>query len=683
MSSNVGMNQNKYSDTAIEFKEGPQGLRDRPATLLGSGGIAGCIHATFEIVANALDEFREGYGDVVEITVEEDNTITISDHGRGVPMGFNAKAGKMNWELVFCTLYASGKGGGAYNSSEGLNGIGCTAAQFTSDFMQVRVNRVNDAGKLMHYEMNFKDGYPDGSLIEREAEPGTQTGTLVRFKPAVAVFKTNDIEKASYSNRLRKKAMTTPGVRIILNYKNDKPEEFYFKDGMKEYVDNNTIDKRWTKDVLFFEKDMMCNDDYIYTNNFDPDKNYKGESRLALTFVKFEEDSFTEVYHNGAILSQGGDTRDVVIEVCAKVFTQAGRELGKLQKGESISIKDVNGVATFCGETRCPGRFSEFENQTKVALKNPALVSLVEQNTLEGLNNWRLKYPKEFEKVLDKIILNKNARDKADSIKKSQLKKLTQDIHKIGNEPSKILPAKCKDPSKCEIYIIEGDSAKGAVSSARNGEYQAVFPLRGKIPNCLKKSFESLLQSEIIMNLLIILGCGVEVSSQFIKDIPKFDASKLNYHKIILATDADVDGGHITCLLLMFFMKFVPTVLKKGLVYIAVSPLFFIDYGKGDRIYAYSDEERDSIITDLIEQGVPRSKIKVQRSKGLGENTEDDMYTTVMNPATRKLIQVQYPEDDQQKKELTELCTQLLGTDIDARKELIKEYFATASLVGE
>lgn len=673
-----------YSDSTIENNEGPKGLRERPATLLGTGGLAGCIHAIFEIVANSVDEYRDGHGDVIKITVEDDNTVTIEDRGRGVPMAYNAKAKKMNWELVFCTLYASGKGvGSAYSSSEGLNGIGCTAAQYTSDFMEVSVNRYNDAGEFKHYEMKFKNGYPDGQMIETDAPKDAHTGTRIRFRPAVEVFKVINVEQASYSGRLRKKAMTTPGLRIELYYKGRDVEVFEFQHGMAEYIEKNTEGHRWTKNALYFEKFGDCNDDYMYTGVFHPDKVYKGESRIALTFVKSDEDAFLEVYHNGAILSQGGATLDAIIDTCVKEFQQRAIELGKLQKGERFNRRDFDGVITVCAETRCPGRFSDFENQTKVALRNPALVRLVCDNMASGLSEWSVTNNKEFLKVLDEIIVNKNARDKAESVKKSQLKKLTNDIHKIGNEPEKLLPAKCKDPNRCEIFIIEGDSAKGAVSAARDGETQAVFPLRGKIPNCFKKSFESLLQSDIIINLLTILGCGIECNSKYIKDVPEFDLGKLNYGKIIITTDADVDGGHITCLLLIFLLKFVPTLIRTGHIYIAISPLFFIDYGKGEKLYAYTDAERDSIITDLLESGVPRNKIRVQRSKGLGENSDDDMYNTVLNPETRRLLQVTYPETDGDKQALFELCEQLLGNDLDARREIIKEYFTEVSAIEE
>lgn len=670
----MDVSQHGYSDTSIANKEGPEGLRDRPATLLGSNDINGCIQAVFEIIANSVDEHRQGFGGDITVEVENDNTVTITDEGRGVPMGWNSVAKKYNYELVFCTLYASGKGrGGAYSSSEGLNGIGCTAAQFTSDFMEVRVNRVNDAGKFMHYEMNFKNGYADGELLEQEIEAGAgvKSGTKIRFRPSASVFMGTNISFETYVDRLRRKAMVSPGSRLILRYKDKPATEFYFENGMAEYIERNTDESRIIKSVLTLNKSYTCNDEVYITGKVDADKSYLGESVVALSFV--QEQGFIEVYHNGAILSLGGLTRESIVDSCVKVFNQMAKDDGKLQKSEFLSKRDIEDMIVACGETRCPGEFSMFEHQTKIALRNPSLVDLVKNNVTEGLQNWALSNKREFDKVLGQALANKTARDKAESVKKSQLKKLTADSNKIGNTPDKLLPAKCKDPSKCSIYIIEGDSAKGAVSSARNGDYDAVFPLRGKIPNCLKKNFETLLNSDIIINLLAILGCGIEIKSKYIKDIPSFDLGKLRYHTIILTTDADVDGGHITTLLLVFFYRFCPTLIKMGFVYVALSPLFFIGVsGQEERHYAYSEEERDKIIFELVASGISRSKINVQRSKGLGENTEDDMYETVLNPATRKLIQVQYPDNDE---ELWTLCNQLLGNDIDSRRIIVKEYF--------
>lgn len=681
----MALNTSKeYSDTSIVNNEGSKGLRERPATLLGSSDERGCTHAIFEIIANSLDEYRQGYGENIIIKVDKDNSVTIIDEGRGVPMGWNSKAGKFNWELVFCTLYASGKGkGGGYSSSEGLNGIGCTAAQYTSDYMEVRVNRVNDAGKLIHYEMNFKDGEPVGKCSETDIT-GTdaKTGTSIKFRPSYSVFTKTDISKSTYDERLRKKAMVVPGVRILFTYKDSKEIEYYYKNGMTEFIENNSAD-RINKKVISLEKTQLCNDAILSGRPYNADDNYTGESRLAIAFVP--ENGKIEVFHNGAILSSGGGTQDIIIDTCIKYFTDAGRRSGKLGPAESLNASDIDGMIMACGETRCPGEKSAFEHQTKAAIENPSLIQLVGDNVKEGLNRFELTSKREFDKVFNELLINKNARDKAKSIKKSQIKKMTQDIHKIGNEPEKLLPAKSKNAAECELLIIEGDSAKGAVSSARDGRYQAVFPLRGKIPNCNKKSMESLVNSSIITDLVAILGCGTELSDRDrhgYAEMPPFNISKLNYDRIILTTDADVDGGHITCLLLMFFRRFFPTLIKTGHIYVAVSPLFFVTVdGKKDvKYYGYNDEDRDSIIKGLLADGVARSKIHVQRSKGLGENSEDDMYNTVLNPKTRRLIQVQFPEDTT---ELNLLCEQLLGNDLDSRREIVKEYFNSVDALDE
>lgn len=680
MASNEALNQFGYSDTSINANKGAAGLRERPGTLLEDGSYAGCVQAIFEIIANSVDEARQGFGKNVEVIVNDDNSATIIDHGRGVPMGWNSKENKFNWELVFCTLYASGKGKGtAYSTSEGLNGVGCTAAQYTSDYMDVFVNRVNDQGVMKYYEMHFKKGEPVGSLIERDADKGATTGTRITVRPDPAVFRITDIKFETYADRIRRKAMTVPGIAITLTYKGGEPNTFLFEKGMQEYIENNTEGKRVADEVMDYELKKTCNDLMIDTGNYLPEKDYQGEVTVAITFVK--DEGTIEVYHNGAILSDGGPTKDAITDAVTKMLTKYARDTDKIPKTERFLTRDIEDMIFACAETRCPSGFSDYAHQSKTSIRNPSLIKLTSDAVTQCLNKWSLKNKKSFESIVKEAVANKTSREKAEQFKKSELRKLTQDINKIGNEPEKLLPAKCKDPKKCEIFIIEGDSAKGAVSSSRDGEYQAVFPLRGKIPNCLKKTLETLIKSEIILNLLAILGCGVEKRTKYMKDIPAFDVNKLNYHKIILTTDADVDGGHINCLLLVFLLVFVPSLIKLGYVYLAVSPLFFISVSdRKEKYYGYTEKDRDRIVDELIASGVPESKISVQRSKGLGENSEEDMYNTVLNPKTRKLIQVQYPDDDQS---MWELCNQLLGTDIDSRREIIKEYFNTVQAVEE
>lgn len=673
---NSKLSQNDYSDTAISNNGERKGLRERPSTLLGYSDERGAFHTLMEIIANSLDEARQGFGSSVEVITEENGVITVIDHGRGVPMGWNAVAKKFNWELVFCTLYASGKGKGtAYNSSEGLNGIGATAANYTSDFMDVVSCRVNDEGQLVRYEMHFVDGKPVGNLKE-EPWNGT-TGTSIRYKPSLKVFTRIKIPFDTIIDRLRRKAMVVPKVRITLQYNDSEPASFYYERGMVEYLEN-VVKSPINKDVIYIKAERMCNDSIT---GYDPDKNYMGSTDIAISFSR--ETSFIEAYHNGAVLSLGGVTRDAVIDAIIKVFEKEAKEKGKIGKQERINRRDIDDLVSAIIETRCPGEFSMFEHQTKEALANRSLYALTYDAIVEQLTEWGLKHKREFESIFNSVMLNREMREKADSVKKNVLKKLTADIHKPGNAPDKFLSCKSKDASKCEIFIMEGDSAMGPLTFSRFEDFQAILPLRGKIPNCLKKPLESLLQPDsIIVNLFMAFGCGIQLKSKYIT-LPPFDLSKLNYHKIIIATDADVDGGHITTLLLVMIYKLAPALIKNGYVYMALSPLFIITLGKDTdkekRYYAYDEEERDVIIKKLIEEDkIPRSKIDVQRSKGLGENSVEVMRETLMDPRTRLLQRIEYPENDEH---LWELCNALLGTDIDSRKRLIEEYFDRETLV--
>lgn len=664
------LSQNGYSDDSISAKGERQGLRDRPATLLGFSDERGAFHALMEIVANSLDEARQGHGKSVEVIITTENEMTVIDHGRGVPMGWNSKAGRFNWELVFCELYASGKGAGtAYNSSEGLNGIGATAANYTSDYMNVVSCRVNDEAQLKRYKVGFVNGEVATQLTEDDWDGGT--GTMITFKPSETVFTRTKIPFDAIIEKFRKKAMIVPAVRLTLQYGDSEPASFYYERGMVEYLENVTVSPI-NKEIIHLQESTLCNDS---ASGYDPEKNYNGSVEIALAFSA--ESSFIEAYHNGAVLGLGGVTKDAVLDAVLKVFEKEAKEKGKIDKQGRISKRDIEDLVSAIIETRCPGDFSMFEHQTKEAITNPSLYKLTFNTVMAQLAEWGLKHRREFDAIFNRILLNKEIREKAESVKKGVLKQLTADIHKSSIVLDKFLPCEIKDPNKAEIYIVEGDSAGGTIVLTRLKEFQALYKLMGKIPNCIKKSLESLLKPDsIIVKLFMVFGCGIELKSKYIT-LPKFDIKKLNYHKIIIATDADVDGGHITTLLLIMIYILAPSLIKAGNVYMAISPLFIITLGKSEakerRFYAYDEEERDEIIRKLVElNNIPRSKIDVQRSKGLGENSEEVMLETVLDPKTRKLQQVIYPENDEH---LWELCNALLGTDIDSRKRLIEEYF--------
>lgn len=667
---NSQLSQNGYSDTTISDRGERIGLREAPATLLGFGDERGAFHTIMEIVANSLDEARQGFGKSVEVIIDKDTNITVIDHGRGVPMAWNAATNKFNWALVFCTLYSSGKNAsGAYSSSEGLNGVGATITNYTSDFMHVVSCRVNDEGVLKKYTMDFKEGEPVGELKEEDWDGAT--GTTISYRPSASVFTRIKIPFDTIVDRFRKKAMVVPGVRLILQYEDSEPVSFYYERGMVEYLEN-VVKSPINKDVIHLKASSTCNDSI---GLYDPSKTYTGEAEIALSFST--ESSFIEPYHNGAVLSLGGLTKDAVIDAIVKVFEKEAKDRGKIGKQERINKRDVEDLISAAIETRCPGKFSMYEHQTKEALANPSLYKLTYDTIMKQLTEWGLKHKREFDSIFNSVMLNKEMREKVESVKKNVLKKLTADIHKPGNTPDKLMTCRSKNAKECELFILEGDSASGDLTFMRFDEFQAILPLRGKIPNCLKKSLESLLQPDsIIVNLYMAFGCGIELKSKYIT-LPPFDISKLNYDKIVIATDADVDGGHITTLLLVMIYKLSPSLIKDGHVYMAISPLFIITLGKDTakekRYYAYDEAGRDEIIRKLVEEeGIPRSKIDVQRSKGLGENGAKIIRETVLDPKTRVLQKIEYPDNDEH---LWELCNALLGTDIDSRKKLIEEYF--------
>ena len=672
-----------YGEDSIKENDGPNGVRKRPATLLGSDDIRGCENAIFEIVANGVDEVREGFGSRLEVEYYEDDSVRVKDYGRGVPMGWNEASEKYNWELVYCTLYASGKGkGSSYSSSEGLNGVGCTATQYTSDFMTVTSVRDADDGKRYKYVKHFEWGYPVGDLAVTETnEP---TGTEVFFRPSLrmspesseTVFTDIDVPYESISKRLRLKAVAVDGIEIILKYKDMPAESYYYEKGKEEYLSTSL------KDIIggtikISGENLACND----TKDKNPDLTYIGTVEMALAFSF--SDNLCQMFHNGAILT-GGPSKNAVYESVAKLLTDEGIKNGKLKKGEKINVRDIEDILSVVCETRCPSDFSKYENQTKTELNNPSLCKLIQTTVKEKLGLWFLQNTESFDKILSAAIINKTSRESAERLRSNSLKKIQSNINKVGNAPEKFLPCTSTKASECEVYIMEGESAKGSIVSSRDRTFQAAMPLRGKIPNCLKKGLDSLLQEgSVIVDLLTILGCGIELSAEErkkAKDIPKFDINKLNFNKIIIATDADVDGGHITCLLLTMFWRLCPQILKDGHVYVAKSPLFKVTYGKKSEKhkYFYTDEEKDDFVATLKEEHTPN--VDVSRFKGLGEMQPEDMADTIMQPKTRCLVQVEYPENEE---ELANICSALLGSDIETRKQWIDEYFTSVEVIVE
>jgi len=686
MNGNIANNINNYSNDSIVNNEGAAGLRSRPETLLTYSDVRAAVHVIFELITNGIDEGREGYGKDIDVEVHEDNSISVRDYGRGVPMDWNSTAGAYNWHLVYNTLYASAKGmDGSYSSSEGLNGIGCTAAMWTSDYMHVeswRYEEERDAnGNLIktrgvHYTMEFKDGFPEGELQSEPYEG--PTGTFIKFKPSNKVFTDTNIPFEMFVNKLISKMVPADGMRANLKFKEIEKLTVYYEKGLVDYI-KNMCENPINKEVIEYKASgIACNN----RTDKDPNFDYKVSVRVGVMFNKDRENYFVDGYHNAAILSEGGESVAGVYDGLAKAFEKIGLEKGLLNKGEKIGKRDIENIICAVVSTECPSQFSEYKGQTKEALNNKEIGKAVMKTVMTQTIEKSYTNAKEMTKIIEEVIKNKELREKVERVQKKALKELTGKGDKTLNISGGVLECETDDPTKAEAYVIEGQSAKAAAVEARNSFFQAILPLRGKILNALKQPMEKLLDpSSIIIMMFAMFGCGLEISDKRFKDIPRYDRKKLRYNKIIIAADADVDGGHIVTLLIVMFLVLCPSLLRDGIVYMVQSPLFIITVGSGDnekRYYAYTDEERDAVVNDLLKSGVTSGRIYVKRAKGLGENDQRTMKETVMNPKTRRLIQLKYPEDDTQ---LKAVCNALLGKDIETRRYMIKSSFAEADSV--
>lgn len=668
-----------YDSESIDNLEGAEVYRQRPATVIGTDDERGVEATINEIIANAADEAREGYGNKIITTVSLDGTVQVQDFGRGVPMDMNYKKGVYAYELIFCTPYGGGKlQGENYARSEGLNGLGCTAAQFTSEFMQViscRDELPRDGkgnileGDLIRkkYTMNFEKGYPVGKLkIENMSEP---TGTIVKFKPDKTVFKGADsisVPIEIYIDKIRRKAMLLKGTEFYIRYEGKQEIKLSFENGISDFINDN-IERKLFKSNVVMEGSITGCDRVEDEGN--KSKEYTATVEIAFNFSR--GNNFVEVYHNSANLVEGGCSLDSFKDAICKVIKDYGVSINKFAKNERINYKDIEELMVCIISTTCPGYLTSFMHQTKTAINNKLIGRYVTRLVTEEFTKWTTEHKEEMASLVNQVIINKTAREKADAVKKKAVKELTQKIDGMKGLPPKFQRCTSKDPEKTEVYIVEGDSAKGSVVLARNKQYQAVMPLRGKIMNCLKESLENILNSDVIRSLLRVFGCGVEVKSKYIDDLPKFNINNLNFGKIIICTDADHDGFHIRCLVIVMIYRLCPSLLKAGKVYIVETPLYEIKYDK-EKVYAFDDAEKEEIMAKLSESKVSMNKIKIKRMKGLGEADAATMAATTMNPENRRLIRVKYPEDDT---EMKVLLNALMGDDIQGRKNIIEAYF--------
>ncbi|NLY42821.1 MAG: DNA topoisomerase [Clostridiaceae bacterium] len=645
--------KSEYGNESISALKGADRVRLRPSVIFGSDGIEGCQHSFFEILSNSIDEAREGYGDVIEVTRFKDHSIMVKDKGRGIPVDYNTKEQRYNWELVFCELYAGGK----YNNNEnenyefslGLNGLGCCATQCSSEYMDVFVYR--DGFK---YSLHFEKGENIGGL-KKEPCQYEHTGTIIKWKPDIEVFTDIQIPAEYFKTTLKKQAVVNAGVKFIFYDELEpasieNPYIYYYENGIIDYIKEVDQQKGFTK-IQFYETERRGRDR-------EDKPEYKVKIQIAFCFNN--EINLLEYYHNSSFLEHGGSPDRAVKNAFVYEIDQYLKKNNKYNKNESkISFVDIQDSLILVSNSF--STITSYENQTKKAITNKFIQEAMTDFLKEQLEVYFIENKEEADKIADQVLINKRSRETAERARINVKKKLSGNID-ISNRVEKFVDCRTKDVSIRELYIVEGDSALGACKMGRNAEFQAVMPVRGKILNCLKADYDKIFKSDIIVDLLKVLGCGVEIKSRHNKDLNSFNMDNLKWNKIIICTDADVDGFQIRTLILTMLYRLVPTLIEKGKVYIAESPLYEINT-KFKTYFAYSEKEKNLILSKI------KGKYTIQRSKGLGENEPEMMWQTTMNPETRRLIKV-LPEDAEKTSKMFDL---LLGDNLQGRKDFISE----------
>ena len=647
-----------YDDQSIKSLKGAERVRKRPAVIFGSDDLIGCQHSFIEILANSVDEAREGYGDKIIVKKYLDLSIEVEDFGRGVPLGYNEKEKRWNWELVFCELYAGGKydnndGNSAYEFSLGLNGLGATATQYSSEFMTVESYN----GKALS-KMNFASGEPKGKLSVTEIEPkayGKKHGTVIRWRPDLKVFKEIDIPVEFLSSTMRRQAFVNAGIRFVLEVETAKGKfdksEFYYERGVADYIAEITDGITLTSPTLWnIETKGRDREDM-------PDYKFKAE----VTFC-FAKTGLAEYYHNSSFLEYGGAPDKAVKTAFTYAIDKYIKAQNKYNKNEQkISFQDIgDNLAVIINSASTQ---TSYENQTKKAITNAFIQKALTEFIKTNLEIYLTENQSSANAIISQVLVNKRARESAEKTKIDIKKKLTGTMD-VSNRVEKFVPCHSKDPELREVYIVEGDSAMSSCKLGRNAEFQAIIPVRGKTLNCIKSSYEKIFASDIIVDLLKVIGCGVEVKTSKKSDLATFDYSLLKWNKIIICTDADEDGFQIRTLLLTMFYRLLPTLIEKGKIYIAESPLFEINSG-GETYFAYNEAEKAEILAKL-----GNKKYTLQRSKGLGENEPEMMWRTTMCPQTRRLIAVTPAEAE----ETARMFDVLLGDALAERKKFITDY---------
>ncbi len=642
----------KYDNDSIKKLEGPDRVRKRPGVIFGSDGLDGCEHSAFEIISNSIDEAREGYGKKIVVTKYNDGSVEVQDFGRGAPVDFNNNEQCYNWELLYCELYAGGKyntnDGANYEYSVGLNGLGLCSTQYSSEYMDVEIKR--DGFK---YNLHFEKGYNVGGL-KKEPYSGKDTGTKTRWKPDLEVFTETDIPSEYFIDTLKRQAIVNDGLLFEFREQQGSKfisQEIVYKNGIVDYV-NDTLGEDALTSVQTWECERKGRD-----REDKPEYKVKIKSALAFSNRK----TLKEYYHNSSWLEHGGVPERATRTALVSQIDAYIKQTNKYKNNESkITFSDVEECMVLVISSF--STMTSYENQTKKAITNKFIYEAMVDFLRHQLEVYFIENKAEAEKIADQVLINKRSRERSER-ERINIKKTLQSSNSMLDRVEKFVDCRSKDVNLREVFIVEGDSALGSCKLARNAEFQAIMPVRGKILNCLKADYDKVFKSEIITNLIKILGCGVEVKSKSNKGLATFDLSSLRWNKIIICTDADVDGFHIRTLILTMLHRLMPTLINEGKVFIAETPLYEIGT-KEMTYFAYDEKEKNDILSKIGDK-----KYTLQRSKGLGENQPDMMNLTTMNPETRRLVKVM-PEDAERTSQMFDM---LLGDDLQGRKDFIAE----------
>ena len=643
-----------YNEESISQLKGADRVRLRPAVIFGSDGIEGCEHAVFEILSNSIDEAREGYGKEITVTRFLDGSVEVVDHGRGMPMDYNEKEKRWNWELLFCEMYAGSKyntnNGGTYEYSLGLNGLGLCATQYASEYMDAEVHKNG-----FRYEIHFKAGEPVSEL-QKEPYNKKDTGTRIRWKPDIKVFTDIDIPLEYYQETILRQSVVNAGIKFVLRNQTGEKSfdkyEYCYENGIVDYIKEFVGDDAFSS-VQFWQGERKGRDRADLPE-------YKVKLNVALCFSNKKQ--LKEYYHNSSFLEHGGAPEKAVRSAFVSQIDSYLKANSKYLKSDSkINFQDVEDCLVLVSSSFSTQ--TSYENQTKKAITNKFIQEAMTDFLRHQLEVYFIENRIDAEKIAEQVLINMRSRVKAESTRLN-IKKTLQSGNSMTDRIEKFVDCRSKDVSEREIFIVEGDSALGACKQARDSAFQAVMPVRGKILNCLKAEYPKIFKNDIITDLIKVLGCGVEVSSKANKNLSLFNMDNLRWSKVIICTDADVDGYQIRTLILTMIYRLMPTLIKEGKVFIAESPLYEITC-KDETWFCYTEKEKQDALLEIGDR-----KYTIQRSKGLGENEPEMMWLTTMNPKTRRLIKV---EPDYSPEAVADKFDLLLGDNLQGRKDYIAE----------